>query len=81
MEIKYCLKKTKNKKHLLLINLNSDLAFTRFGAMPPYDTEVEKMSVLIVTTTSRDDNLTMATDGSNQTLYNTLCNVLPLPLQ
>ena len=38
------------------------------------------MSVLDLTTSSHDDSLTTATNGSNQTLYNTW-NVLPLMLQ
>ena len=45
-----------------------------------YVTEVSKMSVSVMTTTSPDDSLTTATHRSNQTLNKSLSNVLPLML-
>ena len=45
------------------------------------DIGVAKISVLVTTTRSPDDCLTMETHGSNQTLHNKLWNVLPLMSQ
>ena len=39
------------------------------------------MSISVMTTTNPDDSLTTAMHGNNQTLHNTLWNILPLMLQ
>ena len=45
------------------------------------DLGVGRMSVSVMTTTSPDDSVTTAMHESNQTLHNTLWNILPLMLQ